>query len=69
MENPNGKRWYKSSGIWSGIGSVAIGIFSILTGNVIGGIAGIAAGAGAIFGRATATQEITVAPEKPITPP
>jgi len=59
MKNPKGKRWWKSSAVWSGLGTIAVGIFSIVTGNVIGGIGAIATGAGAIFGRVTATQEIT----------
>ena len=59
MDIKPGKRWFRSRTIWAGIGSVGVGIFTILKGDAVNGILTITTGLGAIFGRATATKEIT----------
>lgn len=63
------KQFWKSKTFWSGFGTIALGVFMLAKGNVAEGITAIATGAGAIFGRANATTEITLSKPEPVTPP
>lgn len=64
MDKPK-KKWFFSKTIWSGIGSIGVGIFLITQGGIETGIASIVTGVGAIFGRVTATKEIAGTSEAP----
>lgn len=62
------KKWWQSTTIFSGIGSIAVGIFLITQGGIETGIASIVTGVGAILGRVTATKEIAGTSETPKAP-
>lgn len=53
------KKWYKSSTIWGGIGSIATGIWLVYTKEVPAGIAAITAGVTTMIGRKKATKKIS----------
>lgn len=58
------KSYWRSKTVWSGLGSIGVGIFMIVTGNIPEGILAIASGGGAIFGRAKATTVLTTKTDK-----
>lgn len=53
------KRFYKSTTFWSGLATIATGIYLIVTGNIPEGILTIGTGLGAIAGRAKATKPLS----------
>ena len=53
------KRFYKSTTFWSGLATIATGIYLIVTGNIPEGILTIGTGLGAIAGRSRATKPLS----------
>jgi len=54
------KKFWLSKTFWSGIGTIATGVYLVVQGNVPEGIATIITGVGAIAGRTVADQPLGV---------